>query len=255
MPSGSGSEENKKWGFGQVMPMVLLAAPLVPVVEATIRTCLYRDNLDETTNYVTDQAPLLNIPIQSLDPVPPIESDTETQNDALPLIDLRIAPRQEFEHEIADCYQLLNHETMILATMLPQTGGLLFASYLFVAGGLHLFASSFDPTNPGNRGSFLATAVSSIVAMPSMYSGYMWISLCCISFWTNMRKGWLNWLLCLFWASVYLLWLFFMNVYSGGQLAPAAAFGPLILAVLVPFIYTPFRLRRLKGMGQQVETR
>lgn len=70
-----------------------------------------------------------------------------------------------------------------------------------------------------------------------------------------MRKGWLNWLLCLFWASVYLLWQFFMNVYSGGQLAPAAAFGPLILAVLVPLIYTPLRLRRLKGMGQQVETR
>lgn len=105
----------------------------------------------------------MDIPIQSPDPVPPIESDTETQNDALPLTDLRIAPRQEFEHEyqtdpigaeikrIADCYQLLNHEAMILATMLPQTGGLLFASYLFVAGGLHLFASSFDPTNPVNR--------------------------------------------------------------------------------------------------------
>jgi hypothetical protein len=42
MPSGSDNEDNKKWGFGQVMPVVLLAAPLVPVVEATIRTYLYR---------------------------------------------------------------------------------------------------------------------------------------------------------------------------------------------------------------------
>ncbi|CAH0026276.1 unnamed protein product, partial [Clonostachys rhizophaga] len=292
IPSDSYNEDNEKWGFGQVMPVVLLAAPLVPVVEATIRTCLYRDGkvitkgsvslargrcpncsrpgaLDlnkslymiitrfKTTNDLSDQAPLFGIPIAPLDP--PTESDAETQNDSLLLTSLPVAPLQEFEHEcqtdpvraeikrLIDRDRLLNHETMILATMLPQTGGLLFASWLLVAG---TFVRFFRPGIGGGNKS--AHVTFSLIVMPSMCSGYMWISLFYLSFWTNTREGRLKrtivWFLCLFWTLTYGS-LFAAIPLFDRSVGVAAAFGPFGLAILVALVYTPFRLRGLRGMG------
>uniref|UniRef100_A0A8H7NIU0 Uncharacterized protein n=1 Tax=Bionectria ochroleuca TaxID=29856 RepID=A0A8H7NIU0_BIOOC len=227
LPSGSHNEENKKWGFGQVMPVVLLTAPLMPVVEAMIRTFLYkdgklvtvrpaslgRDNLDETTNDLTDQAPLLGIPLPSMDPAPPSESDAEPQNDALLLTSPPIAPQQEFEHEyqtdpvraeikrVVDCDQLFSYETMILAKMFPQTGGLICISFLLLPGMLARYLS------PGMERSASAIIAFSLVVMPSMCSGYLWISLWYLFFWAKMREGWLKrtivWFLCLFWTFTY----------------------------------------------------
>jgi hypothetical protein len=176
----------------------------------------------------------------------------------------RTAPRQGFEHEyqtepiraeikrVVDCDQLLSHETMILATMLPQTAGLLFTSILLLLGNLVQLLNPVPDyvISEGMSASF----AFAVVVMPSMCSGYLWISLCYLSFWTNMREGWLKrtivWFLCLLWAATYCL-LFYFTPGGGLQVIMPAAFGPLSLAVLAPLVYTSFRLRGLKGMGQR----
>jgi hypothetical protein len=176
----------------------------------------------------------------------------------------RIAPRQELEHEyqtdpvraeikrVVDCDQLLNHEAMILATMFPQIGGVICISILLIPGDLVTVFSRIGRSEAAN-------IAFSIVLMPSMWSGYFCISLCYLSFWTNVREGRLKRttvrFLCLFWAVMYGSSVAFIFFFPYNQVGVTAAFGPFGFAILVPLVYTPFRLRALRGTEQQMGAR